>query len=148
MSDDWFDLEPASKPVAQQAPVRFGYAKAGKGTMRGRVLIRAAVLAPLDMKSWRVDVKIGGGARLGRLAIVPNPAGKFELTEMGIAKGGGTYRLMLPPVASWSDEPFETAEQAYSIETIHGRTKGLVVHLPLIVVDPARALQARAARHG
>ncbi len=135
-TDSWESLEPDQKAAAKKAPVRFGVTQArGTGPRRGRVLILRSVLVELGLKTWRVDAQLGRGAHEGQLAIVGNTDGRFELQEMGKTKGGGTFRLSLPVIDSWTAYDCPTGEIEHRIETIRGGRKALILTLPAPLVS-------------
>lgn len=145
--DGWQELEPEAKAAPATAPVRFGLRLMAKGKARGVLLIRREVVGRLGMATHRVDVRLGTGANTHLLAIVPNDAGRFELLEMGTAKGGGTFRVMLPHVASWPNVDFSTMAVGHDVEA-QGKRNVLVVKLPPVCWDAAsreRMLKAMPA---
>lgn len=146
--DEWEDLEPEAKTGSSAAPVRFGVSEGKTGRRRGRVLMRRAVIDQLDLKTWRANVRIGRAANRFRLAVVPNTDGRFELQEMGKNKGGGTWRILLPVIDTWTDFPMPLAEPDWSIGKIFGRTKALFIELPAPLVCADHYRKWQSARSG
>lgn len=147
-TDEWDDLQPAPKAAAVMAPVRFSLKQGRGGTWRATVLIRKEVLEKLRATHWRFAVRIGKGGNRHRLAIVPASDGRFELQEVGKAKGGGVYRLFLPPVDSWAEVEMATMAVGHSVADFRGSQKALFIDLPRPVWDMGAALAVRRARKG
>ncbi|WAC26403.1 hypothetical protein [Ancylobacter sp. SL191] len=146
--DGWQDLEPEVKAAPVSAPVRFGLRVMAKGRARGVVLVRREVVTALAMSTHRVDVRLGTGANTHLLAIVPSDSGRFELLEMGTAKGGGTFRVMLPHIDKWPNTNFSVMAVGHEIQE-QGKKRILVVKLPPVCWDAAtreRALKAASVR--
>lgn len=141
--DDWKDLEPEPKKVAA-APVRFGVVSYRGGPRRGKLLIKRDVVHGLQMQNWRVNVRLS--SEYFRLAVVPSLEGKFELQEVGVSKGGGTFRLTLPAIDSWTDYPCPMAEADWMIEKIAGKQKALIINLPPPLVSKPKYQQWERAR--
>ena len=146
---EWNELEPDPKTVAATAPVRFGLSKTGrhaKSRAKGVVLIRKTIVQQLGMTNWRVRIRVGKGGRAHQIAIVPDAQGPFELAEVGVAKGGGVFRVRLPMVEAWPDKAVPPAERSFKVET-EGKTKILVIALPPYCWDAnaRRLLMAKAA---
>lgn len=147
-TDEWDDLQPAPKAAAATAPVRFSLKQGRGGAWRATVLIRKEVLEKLRLTHWRFAVRIGKGGNRHRLAIVPATDGRFELQGVGKAKGGGVYKLFLPPVDSWAEVEMETMAVTHSVADFRGSQKALFIDLPKPVWDAAAALAVRRAREG
>ncbi|MEJ8571269.1 hypothetical protein [Microbaculum marinum] len=145
---EWTELEPDRKPAgAPKAPVRFGLMKMRKARSRGRVLILRDVVSQLGMKTWRVNVRLGKGARQHQIAIIPDEQGRFELQELGKSKGGGTFSINMPVVERFPDVPFSPMEVRWTVEA-EGKRKILVVDLPPFCWDDGerrRLLQRKGA---
>lgn len=137
MSEDWIDLQPIPKASSPKAPIRFGLAKlghGGSGRARGFVLIQRDVLEPLGLKHFRVGVRVGKGARAHQVAIVPADDGAFELQELGVAKGGGVYRVRFPVVETFPDATAPAGERPFKIER-EGKRQIVVIDLPAFCWD-------------
>jgi hypothetical protein len=144
--EEWNELEPEAKKAPVTAPVRFGISQFRNGPRRGRILMRREILERLEMKTWRVNIRLGSGPNKFRLAVVPDLQGKFELQEVGLTKGGGTWRLQLPAIESWTDYPMAMSEPDWRIDKIFGSTRALFIELPAPLVEEARFKTWQQAR--
>lgn len=133
---DWQDLEPDPKRSAKKAPVRFGLKKYGAARAKGRLLVTREVLRDLGMTTWRCNVRVGRGARKHQIALVPDEQGRFELSELGKIKGGGTFGVTLPVVEDFPDVSMAPVERTFRIET-EGKRRILVVDLPSVCWNKA-----------
>lgn len=146
--DEWEEIQPAPKAAAvAKEPVRFCLKQLRNG-WRGSVLVRRAVLEQLRMQTWRVDIRAGRGANRDRLAVVPSENGKFELTELGVAKGGGVFSVNFPAPSGWGEIDMPMCGCEFRIGDIQGTRKALFIDLPKPVWDPAAARQLLDARAG
>uniref|UniRef100_UPI003BAD4ADE hypothetical protein n=1 Tax=Stappia sp. TaxID=1870903 RepID=UPI003BAD4ADE len=147
-TDEWRDLQPMQKAAASREPVRFGLKQMRSGLWRATVLVRLEVLEKLRLDHWRFAVRVGSGANRARLALVPDRDGAFELQEVGKVKGGGVYRLVLPPVRDWSEVDLKLTGVGHQVTDFQGSRKALFIDLPKPVWDRASAVQLAAARKG
>lgn len=148
MSDsDWTELQPVTKGAPVKVPVRFGLQKLGRGDgpAKGVLLIRRDCLAQLDLRHLRVAVRLGKGARAHQIALVPQDDGPFELQEVGVAKGGGIYRLRLPPIDTFPDRAAPLIERPFKIER-DGKRQIIVVDLPSFCWDANARKSFEASR--
>lgn len=98
MLDDWDELAPAQKAAPSKAPVRVGVSIIGRhGSARMAVYVRTAVLDELGGRARRYRASLGKGGNRTLLRIAQGDDAPFEATELGTAKGGGTWRILLPP---------------------------------------------------
>ncbi len=142
---EWSDLAPAPKAATATEPVRFSMMKMRGAPARGCVLIRKDVLASLDLTThWRVKIRIGSGGRAHQIAIVPSADGPFELQEVGVAKGGGVWRVRLPHVDKWPDIAAMSEPRPFKVER-EGSVKILVVDLPTFCWNSDAKAKALAA---
>lgn len=146
--DEWRELEPEQKKAPSTAAVRFGISQFRGGPRRGRVLIKQEIIDRLQLKTWRVNIRLGSGPNRFRLAIIPDLQGKFELQEVGKIKGGGTWRLQLPCVEAWTDYPLPMAEPDWKVDKIFGQTRALFIELPAPLVDEPAFKKWQQARAG
>ncbi|MBO6759319.1 MAG: hypothetical protein JJ902_23555 [Roseibium sp.] len=132
--DEWDDLVPEQK-TPTKVPVRFGVGRYRNGPRRGCILILREVIDRLQMETWRVTIRLGKGPNLDRLAVIPAKDGKFELQEVGLTKGGGTFRLSLPVIETWTEYPCPLSEADWTIDRIFGQQNALFMTLPLPLVS-------------
>ena len=144
---DWTDLQPVAKAAPAKVPVRFGLQKLGRGDgpSKGVLLIRRDALAQLDLKHHRVAVRLGKGARSHQIAIVPQDDGPFELQEVGVAKGGGVYRVFLPPIETFPKCTAPMVERPFKIER-EGKRQIIVIDLPSFCWDANSRKSFEASR--
>lgn len=146
MSEDWIELAPPEKAAKSTAPVRFGLTKYRRNSeARPVILLRREVITALQLENWRVRVRLGRGAHAHQISVVPDRDGPFELAERGTAKGGGTWRLTLPHVATFPNVASMPAERSYKVET-EAKRKILTIDLPPFCWEPnaKRRMQERA----
>lgn len=90
------ELAPPVKRAPTKADVRIGMSVMGRGdavTPKLTVVLREHVLDLLGGKSRRYRVAIGTTEDAHWLRIVQADDGSFEAQELGIAKGGGVFRI-------------------------------------------------------
>lgn len=141
---EWTDLAPTPKAATTHEPVRFGMSKIRGAKARGVLLLRREVIDQLDMKHWRVAIRIGSGARAHQIAVVPDDNGLFTLDEVGTAKKGGTWRVRLPVVDRFPDIASPALGRSWKIEQ-DGKRKILVIDLPPYCFDEGSKRRAVAA---
>lgn len=144
---DWDELIPPAKSGPVKDPVRFSLRKIRGSRARGVILLTRETVASLGMKTWRVNVRLGKGARAHQIALVPDPDGRFELCELGTAKGGGTFRLTLPVVDRFPDVASPVGPAKWRVEA-EAKRQILVIDLPPFCWDAgsrAALVRGRAA---
>lgn len=136
MSDEWTDLAPQTRAATAKEPVRFGLSRIGRNAKRSRgvILIRRDVVEKLNLSHWRVAVRLGKGPRAHQVAIVPDKDGAFELREVGVVKGGGTFKIVLPEVQTFPDAVAPAIGRSFKIEQA-GKVTMLVIDLPAYCWD-------------
>lgn len=148
-TDSWQALEPDCKPGIKKVPVRFGVSQSrGTGPRRGRILLLRDIVDQLGLSTWRVDAILGKGVHEGDLAITGSKDGRFELQKMGKTKGGGTFRLSLPVIGSWTEYDCPMGEIDHRFETVRGGRKALILTLPAPLVSQQAFKKWSDARRG
>lgn len=99
MTDEWDELLPVKQQQAAKEPVRVGVTLVGRQRApRLAVYVRGAILAELGGRAMRYRLSLGKGATRHMIRVVQDDAGPFEACELGKHKGGGVFRLLLPPI--------------------------------------------------
>lgn len=93
----WDELAPPEKGAKSAAPVRVGMFQIRGGEPRLVVLMRREVIDLVAGGVRRFKVALGKVENRHLLRIQQADDGPFEAGEMGTAKGGGTFRILLAP---------------------------------------------------
>lgn len=141
MMDEWEELEPARKigQARRRADVEFQMRRIRGAAARGVVTVSASVLKQLpDLKTWRVQIRLGKGVNVHMLSIVPDPQGRFELAPIKNPKTGqetGVYRITLPPIERFPNASVEPMERTYGF-AYAGPKRYLTIDLPAYCYEP------------
>lgn len=137
------ELSAPIKAAPAKAPVKIGMIKIGRNsTPRLTVVIRREVLDLLGGKSRRYRVAVGKAENAHWLRIVQADDGVFEAQELGIAKGGGVFRLRMGDHERFPSCALPLQETDYKHEKVG---KCLLIGLPSWAWDANRRAEVEKA---